>query len=59
MQNNDPTQHDPAVPPEDRLEIRDSDRSPRGGPPGWMGFAIILGAAVLIGVIVIVIGVLT
>ena len=59
MRNEDPMQHDPNVPPEDPLEIRDSDRSTRGGPPGWMVFAIILGAAVLIGVTVIAIGLLS
>jgi len=52
-------QHDATVPPEDPLEIRDDDRSTRGGPPGWMAFAIILAAAVMIGVAVIVISLLT
>lgn len=51
--------NDPATPPEGPFEIRDSDRSTRGGPPGWMVFSIILAAAVLIGVAVIVIGLLT
>lgn len=38
----------------DPLDINDSDRSTQGGPPGWMAFAIIVAAAVMIGVAVIV-----
>ncbi|XAL98264.1 hypothetical protein OT109_11705 [Phycisphaeraceae bacterium D3-23] len=40
------------------LDIKDSDRSTQGGPPGWMAFSIIVAAAVLIVVVVIVAGLL-
>lgn len=39
------------------LDIQDSDRSTRGGPPGWLAFVIILTAAVLIAGVAILIGV--
>ncbi len=42
-------QHEP-------LDIRDNDRSTRGGPPGWMAFTIILLSAVLIGMVGIILG---
>lgn len=41
------------------LEIKDSERSTKGGPPGWIAFSTILGAAAVMAIVAIIIGIVT
>lgn len=43
----------------DPLQIKDSERSTKGGPPGWMAFSAILGTAVLMAILAVAVGLAT